>query len=116
MAEDKIKTKKKTKELNGNIYALNLDFEDIETNEIDKVKKIEEEDEEEEKELVLLKGYDDFGENEDDIVEEPKKKKVLSKIEEGIKSSKRGRPRKTAEEKALAAAQRASSRTEVECS
>ena len=103
MAEDKVKTKKKTKELNGNIYALNLDFDDT---------KIIEEDEEE-KELVLLKGYDDLEEDEDDTVEEPKKKKVLSKIEEGIKSSKRGRgrPRKTAEEKALAAAQRASSRT-----
>lgn len=101
MAEDKVKTKKKTKELNTNIYALNLDFDDT--------KIIEEDDE---KELVLLKGYDDLEEDENDEVAEPKKKKVLSKIEEGIKSSKRGRgrPRKTAEEKAFAAAQRTASR------
>ena len=37
---------------------------------------------------VFFKGYDNF-----DDEEEPKKKKVLSKIEEGIKSSKRGRGR-----------------------
>ena len=101
MAEDKLKTKKETKELNKNIYALNLDFDDTET-----IK------EDEEKELVLLKGYDDLDE-EENTEEEPKKKKVLSKIEEGIKSSKRGRgrPRKTAEEKAMAAAERAAKRS-----
>ena len=42
------------------------------------------------------------------IEEEPKKKKVFSKIEEGIKSSKRrGRPRKTPEERAAKAAEKA---------
>lgn len=105
MAEDKMK--KKTKE---NIYALDLDFDDTELktgNAENATTVIENEDE---KELVILKGYDDL--DEDDSKEEPKKKKVLSKIEEGIKSSKRGRgrPRKTAEEKAIAAAERIANR------
>ena len=85
MAEDKVKINKKTKE---NIYALDLDFDDteLETGNVENATTV--------------------------IEEEPKKKKVLSKIEEGIKSSKRGRgrPRKTAEEKAIAAAERAANR------
>lgn len=67
MAEEKLKIKKKNEELDENIYALDLEFEED---------------------------------------EEPKKKKVLSKIEEGIKSSggrKRGRPRKKQEEKIIKA-------------
>lgn len=81
MAEDKTITMKKTKELNENIYELDLNFDE---------------------ETVA---------NKED--EEPKKRKVLSRIEEGIKCSKRGRgrPRKTAEEKAIAAAERAQMRT-----
>lgn len=73
MAEDKLLKNKETEE---NVYALDLDFD----NEIDTIK---------------LKGYEDI----DD--EEPKKKKSLSRIEEGIKSSKRGRgrPRKDPSEK-----------------
>lgn len=72
MSEDKLLKNKKAKE---NIYALDLDFD----NEIDT-------------------GKISF-ETEDD--EEPKKKKSLSRIEEGIKSSKRGRgrPRKNPLEK-----------------
>ena len=75
MAEDKLLKDKETKE---NIYALNLNFND-DTN----MEKL------------------DF---EPDTPEEPKKKKVLSKIEEGIKSSKRGRgrPRKNPESVAKA--------------
>ena len=84
MAKDKV-----VKE--NNIYALDLDF-DKEVEDLD----------------FVSKAYDEE-EVEKIIEEEPKKKKVLSKIEEGIKSSKkgRGRPRKTAEEKAAAAAERA---------
>ena len=122
MAEDKAKIKKKTKELNENIYALNLDFDEdanaakiaSATNIITTESESNETEDDEEKELVILKGYDDLELEEDDdsIIEEPKKKKVLAKIEEGIKSSKRGRgrPRKTPEEKAIAAAQRAEAR------
>lgn len=58
MAEDKLLKEKKTKEVNENIYALDLNFDN----------NLEE--------------------------EETKKRKTLSRIEEGIKSSKRGRPRK----------------------
>lgn len=65
MAEDKLLKNKKTEE---NIYALDLDFDNS----------------------TEVQGL--IFEKEDE--EEPKKKKVLSKIEEGIKSSKRGRPRK----------------------
>jgi len=84
MAEDK--TKVKTKELN-NIYALDLDFDEetpyeIPYNEVEEIK---------------IPGYE--------AEDEPKKKKVLSKIEEGIKSSKRRRrKKKTTEEKAAKAA------------
>ena len=86
MAEDKLIKEKKTKEIKEDIYALNLDFENdtaieevsVNSSEITKI--------EDDTELIFLKGYE-----EDD--EEPKKKKVLSKIEEGIKSSKRGRGR-----------------------
>ena len=96
MAEDKLIKEKKTKEIKENIYALNLDLEDDTTikdvsensSEITKV--------EEDKEFVFLKGYE---END----EEPKKKKVLSKIEEGIKSSKRGRGRPRKNPNALVA-------------
>ena len=135
MAEDKVKMKK-TKELNENIYALNLDFDDDTNDDInDKIddnvaycdanaeitttinqnsKTVVAENEE--KELVILKGYDNIDEEDEykeDEYGEPKKKKVLSKIEEGIKSSKRGRgrPRKTTEEKAIAAAERAAMKT-----
>lgn len=106
MAEEKVKMKKKTKDVNENIYALNFDFnEDNEleisgfAEKLDEPKcnakqtmQLEEQDEIEEAEFVL-KGYEEQ--------DEPKKKKVLSKIEEGIKSSKRGRgrPRKNPLEK-----------------
>ena len=106
MAEEKVKMKKKTKEANENIYALDLDFnednnvenldfsshidecENENTNNIEHIEVMEQNDEVEEAEFVL-KGYEEQ--------DEPKKKKVLSKIEEGIKSSKRGRgrPRKS---------------------
>ena len=98
MAEDKVKMKKKTQDLKENIYALNFDFDGNDGN--DKIEEMAENtnfaeqfDQIEEAEFVL-KGYEEQ--------EEPKKKKVLAKIEEGIKSSKRGRgrPRKSAEEKA----------------
>ena len=74
MAKDKL--------VKENIYALDLDFD--ENMEIKNIENIETED------TFTLKGYEE-------TEEEPKKKKVLSKIEEGIKSSKRGRgrPRKT---------------------
>ena len=90
MAEDKLM---KEKELNEDIYALNLDFD-----EDTKVEKVEDD------EILILKGYEDEDEAEDEIENEPKKKKVLSKIEEGIKSSKRGRgrPRKNPESVAKA--------------
>jgi len=77
MAEDKIVKEKKTKE---NIYALDLDFDNEVKEELDFTPRIIKEIEETENEEMT------------------KKKKVLSKIEEGIKSSKRGRPRKTATE------------------
>ena len=94
MAEDKIKKDKKTKEISENIYALNLDFDD-ETKEEQDIYK-----------MPILEESEDLEENEAKIIdeeiiteeiEEPKKKKSLSKIEEGIKSSKRGRgrPKKT---------------------
>ena len=74
MAKDKL--------VKENIYALDLDFD--ENIEIENAEKIDTED------TFTLKGYEE-------TEEEPKKKKVLSKIEDGIKSSKRGRgrPRKT---------------------
>lgn len=94
MAEDKVKVKKRTKEVN-NIYALDLDFEDdIE------MKKTEAESDNN----IKFKQDDDASYgipystiDEDEQPEEPRKKrKNLSIIEEGIKSSKRrGRPRKT---------------------
>ena len=87
MAKDKI--------VKENIYAIDLDFDN--DAELD----------------FVSKTYQDVeDENQETLIEEPKKKKVLSKIEEGIKSSKRGRgrPRKTPEEKAIAAAQRAERR------
>lgn len=99
MAEDKLLKNKKTKETIEDIYALDLDFDnDIEMGQLS----FEREDEEEvvnaddnkqhediSESSIKLKGYDDLLED----GEEPKKKKVLSKIEEGIKSSKRGRGR-----------------------
>ena len=108
MAEEKVKMKKKTKDVSENIYALNFDFneddnlenisfsedDDIDNgnNNATQITPLEEQDEIEEAEFVL-KGYEEQ--------DEPKKKKVLSKIEEGIKSSKRGRgrPRKNPLEK-----------------
>ena len=83
MAEDKLLKDKKTKE---NIYALDLEFED--EKEVQEIE-LEEAKIEGSADDVFFKGYNDFDEDE----EEPKKKK-MSKIEEGIKSSKRGRPRK----------------------
>lgn len=97
MAEDKVKMKKKTQELKENIYALNFDFDgDDENGKIEEIiqnTSFAGNSEEMEEAEFVLKGYEEQ--------EEPKKKKVLAKIEEGIKSSKRGRgrPRKTAEEK-----------------
>jgi len=85
MAEDKILKDKKTKEIKDNIYALDLDFEDNAQVEEESFIEITSDDE---IEPITLKGYEDVEED-----EEPKKKKVLSKIEEGIKSSKRGRGR-----------------------
>lgn len=76
MAEEKLLKKKKTKEIEEDIYALNLGFE-------------EDVDIEEPLGIEL--------ENEED---EPKKKKVLSKIEEGIKSSKIGAKKTTKTQKA----------------
>ena len=86
MAEDKLIKEKKTKEIKEDIYALNLDFEDDIT--IEKVSEDSSEitKTEDDTEFMFFKGYEE-GE------EELKKKKVLSKIEEGIKSSKRGRGR-----------------------
>ena len=101
MAEDKILKDKKTKEINDNIYALDLDFENDEKMEnADFETKATEEDNVEE---VFFKGYENFDED-DNEEEAPKKKKTLTKIEEGIKSSKRGRgrPRKNPESVAKA--------------
>ena len=118
MAEEKLIKERKTKEVKENIYALDLDFDDNteiekmeknrveindyeETEEVDFQPKILKECEESETEVDFVpKVLRECEETED----EPKKKKVLSKIEEGIKSSKRGRgrPRKTPEEKAMA--------------
>lgn len=86
MSKDKIKEDKITEEASENIYALNLDFDD----EIDEIKPIEKSD------LVNNSKNIDI-EEEIETLDEPKKKKSLSKIEEGIKTSKRGRgrPRKT---------------------
>ena len=115
MAEDKTKKDKKTKEISENIYALNLDF-DNETDEIkndaetvntekkqnfEMSKNNEKEFEENIYKLEEIDGIDEENiyklKDVEDIEEEPKAKKKLSKIEEGIKSSKRGkgRPRKT---------------------
>ena len=85
MAEDKLLKDKKTEEIKENIYALDLNF-DNDT----QMEKLDFEPEtpiDEEVDEIFFKGYEDIEE------EEPKKKKVLSKIEEGIKSSKRGRGR-----------------------
>ena len=84
MAEDKLLKDKKTKEMKENIYALNLDFEEENIT----AGKLEFENEDDLGDSITLKGYEDTEED-----EEPKKKKMLSKIEEGIKSSKRGRGR-----------------------
>ena len=89
MAEDKLLKDRKTKEIEKDIYALDLDFNDeidsvsidLSTIKNENIEKLEESD------LIKLKGYEDID------CEEPKRKKVLSKIEEGIKSSKRGRGR-----------------------
>lgn len=86
MAEDKLIKEKKTKEIKENIYALNLDFEDDTTIEEVSANSTEITKTEDDTELIFLKGYEEEE-------EEQKKKKVLSKIEEGIKSSKRGRGR-----------------------
>lgn len=78
MAKDKL--------VKEDIYALNLDFdENVE------LEKTEPKNTTDLDDTFTLKGYEDEDE------EKPKKKKNLSKIEEGIKSSKRGRgrPRKT---------------------
>ena len=86
MAEDKLLKDKKTKEVKDNIYALDLDFDNNETINPEEETKTADPVEE-----VFFKGYGniDLEENE----EETNKKKKLSKIEEGIKSSKRGRGR-----------------------
>jgi len=114
MAEDKIKMKKKTKEIKENIYA--LDFDNlVETPEGEKIEEINVVNQNDEldgliKRLKTTENIDEFVpkvlkdlEEDDTEIEddEPKKKKVLSKIEEGIKSSKRGRgrPRKKPAEK-----------------
>ena len=74
MAEDKIKVKKNTEDVN-NIYALDLDFEEN----IEEVKT----------------PYSMIDDDDEPQVFQPKKKR-LSIIEEGIRTSKkRGRPRKT---------------------
>ena len=111
MAEDKLLKDKKTKEIKEDIYALDLDFDNnIEMGELSFEKEDDisdsitlkgyEDSEEEIVDSIKLKGYEDLENDE----EEPKKKKVLSKIEEGIKSSKRGRgrPRKKSESVAKA--------------
>ena len=104
MAEDKLLKNKKTKEINEDIYALDLNFDDnleMETTlqkmreklepKVTEVTKLTEATEEAEFVPRILK---DFEEDENEELEdEPAKKKVLSKIEEGIKSSKRGRGR-----------------------
>lgn len=88
MAEDKLLKDKKTKEIKDDIYALDLDFEyNEEEMDLSSIKSKSPVNTDEESGSIRLKGYE---ETED---EEPKKKKVLSKIEEGIKSSKRGRGR-----------------------
>ena len=74
MAEEKVKMKKKTKEANENIYALDLDFnednnvenldfssyidENENTNHIEEIENTDEQDEMEEAEFVL-KGYEE---------------------------------------------------------
>lgn len=95
MAEDKILDNKETKEIEENIYTLNLNFDDdatvekidIEPSEVEYIEPTSTELFEDEKEKEDEPSYAI-----DEIEEEPKKKK-LSKIEEGIKSSKRGRGR-----------------------
>ena len=94
MAEDKKLKEKKTKEINENIYALDFDFDDDgkkenTTIEADNGITFEKDDDIDFTPRILK----EIEENENE--EQPKKKKVLSKIEEGIKSSKKGRPRKT---------------------
>lgn len=117
MAEEKLLKNKKTKEREKNIYALDLDFDDN----VETTKTGLEFETEEQIEPTVLKGYDDNEEDDDvefvpkvlkdceELEDIPKKKKNLSKIEEGIKSSKRGRgrPRKTPEEKAATASKKA---------
>ena len=92
MAEDKLLKEKKTKEINEDIYALDLNFDDdgkMENTTLDSGEGLtfEKDDEVDFTPRVLKEIEEDE--------EQLKKKKVLSKIEEGIKSSKRGRPRKT---------------------
>lgn len=98
MAEDKLKVKKKTKELNNDIYALDLNFDDdidMEKNEVEATKEVED---------CGTYGIPYSTIDEEEEEKTPKKKKTLSRIEEGIKSSKkRGRPRLTPEEKAARA-------------
>ena len=94
MAEDKKLKEKKTKEINENIYALDFDFDDDgkkenTTIEADNGITFEKDDDIDFTPRILK----EIEENENE--EQLKKKKVLSKIEEGIKSSKKGRPRKT---------------------
>lgn len=101
MAEDKLLKNKKTKEISEDIYAFDLDFDN--NSEMEKtLQKMREklepkatdvrEETTGEVEFVprVLKEFEN--ENEE-LEDEPEKKKVLSKIEEGIKSSKRGRGR-----------------------
>lgn len=119
MAEDKLVKNKKTKERNKNIYALDLDFD----NDVKMENAHLEFEQEEQIKSTVLKGYEEEEEDVDfvpkvlkdcdEIEELPKRKKTLSKIEEGIKSSKRGRgrPRKTAAEKAATAAKKGKKET-----
>ena len=61
MAEDKLIKEKKTKEVNENIYALNLDFDnDTQEEKIDiKMANPEVTTVEEDNEIIILKGYED---------------------------------------------------------
>lgn len=91
MAEDKLIKEKETKEINNDIYKLDFYF-DNENEKITKSSKKSTIEKEDDIDFVprIVKEIEE--------TEEPKKKKMLSKIEEGIKSSKRGRPRKTTTE------------------
>ena len=96
MAEDKLLKNRKTKEIDNDIYVFDLNFDDnLEMEKtLQKMReklepKIDESEEEVEFVPKVLKEFDE----DEEIEDEPAKKKVLSKIEEGIKSSKRGRGR-----------------------